>query len=76
MKVFKKKKEFASTAVRSIAKVYTFADISPNIFMPISKFLQQLIILTTKNCYLTTTVKALCTVNMFPTNFLVKMLNI
>ena len=39
-KVFKKKKSFS---LRSIPKEYTFADISPNILMPISKFLQQLI---------------------------------
>ena len=36
----KKKKSFS---LRSIPKEYTFADISPNILMPISKFLQQLI---------------------------------
>ena len=40
-KVFKKKKK--SFSLRSIPKEYTFADISPNILMPISKFLQQLI---------------------------------
>ena len=36
----KKKKSFS---LRSIPKEYTFADISPNILMAISKFLQQLI---------------------------------
>ena len=65
---FPKKKK--NSPLRSIPKAYTVADIYPKILMPISKFSQQLIFVTTKYCYLITTVK------IFPTHFSVKMLNI